>query len=299
MADNMWEPVCVVGLGAMGGAVAARLAAAGREVVGYDLDEVAVRRAAEAGVTVSAGPAEAVTGARTVITSLPDAAAVRAAWCGPGGLVRHAAPGTFAVELSTIDPGTMREIAVPARAAGLRVVDCAVSGGPEEAAAGALALIAGAWEADLRDLEPLLGRIGTSVAHTGDVGTGKVVKLVNNLMSMANVLVAAEAFQIGVAAGVEPERLFDVLSRSGGRSHHFTKRFPWAIAGDFRPRFTVALGEKDLGLGLDLARSVGVPAPAASVARSMYAMAVAEGLAGQDIVALNRLYQRWAERAHE
>lgn len=297
MADGRWEPVCVVGLGTMGGAVAAHLVGAGHQVSGYDTSEAAVRRAEEAGVRTAASLAEAVAGARTVITSLPDSAAVRTVWSGPDGLVRHAAPGAFAVELSTIDPDTMREVAGPAREAGLRVVDCAVSGGPDEAANGSLALIVGAEQAELRDLEPLLARIGVSTAHTGPVGTGKVVKLVNNLMSMANVLIAAEAFEIGVAAGVDPERLFDVLSGGGGRSHHFTKRFPWALAGDFRARFTVALGEKDLGLGLELARSVGMPAPAASMVRSMYAMAAAEGLANQDIVALTRLYRRWGQRA--
>src|SRR6516164_2227111 len=115
------------------------------------------------------------------------------------------------------------------------------------------------------------------------------------MMSMGNVLVAAEAFALGVAAGVDPQTLYDVLSVSGGRSHHFTKRFPNALKGDFSPGFKMELGEKDLALAIALGRSRRLPTPAASAVRELYAMALAEGLRGQDIVALLAMYRRWAE----
>lgn len=288
------ERICVVGLGNMGGSVAARLAETGHDVVGYDPDVSARDRAAQAGVTATGVLAEAVTDAGVVITSLPNSAIVRSVWLGDGGLVRLAPRGCFVVELSTIDPTTMRDLAADARTAGLRVLDCPVSGGPGEARKGTLSLIVGGHEADVEEIRPLLNDIGATVSYTGDVGTAKVVKLVNNMMSMGNVLVAAEAFAIGVEAGVEPRRLYDVLSASGGRSHHFTKRFPKALDGDFQPGFTMRLGEKDLTLALELARSVGLPAPAAATARDLYGIAVAEGFADDDIVALLNLYRRWA-----
>ena len=287
------DPVCVVGLGNMGGSVAANLIHKGHDVVGYDPDPTARQRAADAGARVTGRLAAAVSGAEVIITSLPDAQVVRTVWLGDDGIVAHADPESFLVELSTIDPDTMRDVAAPARAKGLRVLDCAVSGGPAEARNGTLALIVGADDRDLTDARPLLDDLG-KISHTGEVGTGKIVKLVNNLMSMGNVLVAAEAFAVGVAAGMDPQRLYDVLSGSGGRSHHFTKRFPKALAGDFSPGFTIRLGEKDLGLGLDLARRVGIPAPSAATTRQMYALAIAEGLGDEDIVALLRLYQQWA-----
>lgn len=296
MASSI-DPVCVVGLGNIGGSVAANLVDKGHDVVGFDLDPAARDRAAGAGARVTDVFADAVSGAAAVVTSLPDARVVRSVWTGDDGLVACAPPGAFAVELSTIDPETMRDVAASAREVDLRVLDCAVSGGPAEARDGTLSLIVGAADDDLDAARPLLEDIGT-VSHTGPVGTGKVVKLVNNLMSMGNVLVAAEAFAVGVAAGMDPQRLYDVLSVSGGRSHHFTKRFPKALTGDFTPGFTMRLGEKDLGLGLELARQVGVPAPSAATARQMYALALAEGLADDDIVALLRLYQRWGE-GHE
>lgn len=290
------DPVCVVGLGNIGGAVLTNLVDRGHEVVGHDPDPSARKRAADAGAHVTDVLTEAVAGAGVTITSLPDAPVVRSVWLDDGGLVASAARDSYVLELSTIDPDTMREIVAPAHAAGLRVLDCGVSGGPVEARQGTLSLIVGADDDDLTDATALLEHLG-SVSHTGPVGTGKIVKLVNNLMSMGNVLVAAEAFAVGVAAGMDPQRLYDVLAVSGGRSHHFTKRFPKALADDFSPGFTMRLGEKDLGLGLELAQRVGVPAPSAATARQMYALALAEGLGSDDIVALLRLYQRWAGTA--
>ena len=158
-----------------------------------------------------------------------------------------------------------------------------------------LILIAGGDTADVARAEPILKLLGNEWKYTGGVGTAKVVKIVNNMMSMGNVLVAAEAFALGVAAGVEPEKLYDVLSVSGGRSHHFTKRFPNAIKGDFSPGFKMELGEKDLALGIELGRVTRMPTPSASATRELYALALAEGFRGQDIVSLLAMYQNWAK----
>jgi 3-hydroxyisobutyrate dehydrogenase-like beta-hydroxyacid dehydrogenase len=140
-------------------------------------------------------------------------------------------------------------------------------------------------------------RLGANWQHTGDVGTAKVVKIVNNMMSLGNVLVAAEAFALGTSAGVEPNRLFAVLSKSGGRSFHFEKRFPNALRGDFSPGFKIELAEKDLALAVDLGRQMKMPTPAASHARELYALALAEGCRGLDIVGLLTVYSRWASHA--
>jgi len=139
--------------------------------------------------------------------------------------------------------------------------------------------------------------LGQTWQHTGEVGTAKVVKIVNNMMSMGNVLVASEAFSLGVAAGVDPQKLFDVISVSGGRSHHFTKRFPNALQDNFEPGFKMELGEKDLSLGVELGRAMKMPTPTTSLAREMYALALAEGYRGKDIVALMDMYRQWAKTA--
>ncbi|MBS0243068.1 MAG: NAD(P)-dependent oxidoreductase, partial [Proteobacteria bacterium] len=292
----MAEKIAVIGMGQMGSGMARRLKANGLDVVGYDANTQARQALAKEGFTMAASTKEAVGGRSIVLTSLPDPAAVRAAWTGPGGLVESAAKGTVILELSTIDPTTMREVGAVAAAKGIDVVDCPVSGGPNEAANGTMTLICGGDEAVLARVEPILKLLGSTWKHTGAVGTAKAVKLVNNMMSMGNVLIAAEAFAMGQAAGVDPEKLFDVLSVSGGRSFHFQKRFPNAIKGDYRPGFKMELGEKDLALAMDFARSLNMPTPGTAAVRNLMAIALSDGYRGQDVVALHDMYLKWAKK---
>lgn len=291
----MSEKAAVIGMGQMGSGMAGRLVESGLDVVGFDISADQRSRLTGDGFRMTSSIAEAVDGRSLVLTSLPDPKAVNEAWLGADGIVAHAAKGTLCIELSTIDPKTMQQVAAAAADRGIAVVDCPVSGSPTEARAGKMVLIVGGEQVDVRRAEPVLKLLGTDWRHTGPVGTAKVVKIVNNMMSMGNVLVAAEAFALGVAAGVEPDKLYEVLSVSGGRSHHFTKRFPNALKGNFAPGFKMELGEKDLALGIELGRATRVPTPAASATRELYALALAEGFRGKDIVALLAMYQSWAK----
>lgn len=295
----MAETIAVIGMGQMGSGMARRLAASGYDVVGYDLNTQTRQALRKEGMTIADSAKEAVAGRGIILTSLPDPAAVRGAWLGDGGLVDVVETGSLILELSTIDPATMKDVGAAAAAAGIDVIDCPVSGSPAEAALGKLVLIVGGEAATVKRAEPVLALLGETWRHTGPVGTAKVVKLVNNMMSMGNVLVAAEAFQLGVAAGVEPETLFEVISVSGGRSHHFLKRFPNVLKEDYRPGFKMELGEKDLALAIEFGRAMRMPTPAASLVREMMATALAEGYRGQDIVALADMYRRWAKTGAE
>jgi 3-hydroxyisobutyrate dehydrogenase len=292
----MQDRVAVIGMGQMGANMAARLTEGGFDVLGYDISPARRQDLAERQVAVADTLAAALAGRRMVLTSLPDPAAARAGWLGPDGLVALAEPGSLILELSTIDPGTMREIGEAAAARGLAVVDCPVSGGPNEARRGEMVLIVGGSQADIARAEPVLRQLGATWSHTGPVGTAKAVKLVNNMMSLGNVLIASEAFALGEAAGVAPDKLYEVLSVSGGRSFHFTKRFPKALAGDFEPGFKMELGEKDLALAIDMGRAVRQPTPAASMVREFMAMALAQGHRGRDIVALLEMFRGFSEQ---
>jgi 3-hydroxyisobutyrate dehydrogenase len=283
--------VGVVGLGVMGRALSRRLLAAGHEVRGHDVSAEALRQAAALGVV--AAPPHRLAELEVVLTSLPDDAAAAAVLLPPDGLAAGLRPGAAIVELSTLLPRTVRAVDEAARPRGVRVVDCAVSGGPAEAASGALVLLVGARDEDVESVRPLLEDLGT-IQHAGAVGDGKAVKLANNVMTMGNVLVAAEAFALGVSAGVEPRRLFEILSVSGGRSHHFLKRFPWLLERDFEARFSLRLGEKDLRLALALAGETGAAMPATAVVQQLYRAAIALGSAEEDVVAVARLYERLA-----
>ncbi|MBV9834082.1 MAG: NAD(P)-dependent oxidoreductase [Alphaproteobacteria bacterium] len=292
----MKRRIAVLGMGQMGSGMAGRLVESGHDVIGYDINPATRAALTKTGMAMADSIKAALAGREIILTSLPDPKAVQAAWLGDGGLIASADAGSLCIELSTIDPATMREVGEAAAARGLDVVDCPVSGSPAEARLGKLVLIAGGERQTVDRANPILLSLGETWKYTGGIGTAKVVKLVNNMMSMGNVLIACEAFALGTAAGVEPEALYDVLSVSGGRSHHFTKRFPNALKGNFDPGFKMELGEKDLALAIDLGRSTKMPTPGASTVRELFALALSEGYRGRDIVALLQMYQEWAKR---
>lgn len=283
--------VAVVGLGQMGSAVALNLRDQGFDVVGWDIAPAARERVAAQGVPAGETLADALKGRAYVLSSLPNGAIVRQSWLGQDGIVEQAEADATLIDLSTIEPSAMRDVADHALAHGLRVLDCPVSGGPVEARAGKLIVMVGGEAAVMEQARPLLQALGPTIRHTGGVGTAKVVKIVNNTMAMGNLLVACEAFSLGEAMGVDATTLFDVLSESGGRSMTFTKRFPPALKGDFEARFKLELAEKDLALGLSMARELGVQAPAATLVRDLFGQAVAQGYGGKDAVALLAMYR--------
>lgn len=283
-----------IGVGAMGGGMTKRLLDSGYTVCVYDISTDNVNRAVKAGADKAETLSELAGKSNVFMVSLPNPQAVQAALAGEEGLLNYVPEGAVLIELSSIDPRTMRDVAEKMQTRGVDCLDVPVSGSPKEAEKGELVLIAGGREEIFSRMAPVLNTIGKSVMHVGDVGVAKTIKLVNNVMSMANVLVAAEAFTMGVKAGVDPDLLFQVLSNSGGRSHHFTKRFPNALQGNFEPGFTVELGEKDLRLALQMAHEVGSPLPVAALAQQLYVSLESTGRGKKDIVAILNLYEEWA-----
>ena len=282
-----------VGLGTMGGQMARRLAASGYRVTGYDVNPDSAGRAREGGVLLAASPGGAAETADFVLSSLPDPDTVRRAYLGADGVLSTARRGTTLVDLSTIDPDTWREVAAAAKSKGVDCLDAPVSGGPTEAGNGKLVFLIGGDPAVLERCRPILLTLGTDLHHIGPLGSGQVVKIVNNVMSMGNVAVAAEAMVLGVKAGVDPQRLFDILSTSGGRSHHFLKRFPNVLAGDFTPHFSIGLSRKDVSLALALAARLEMPMLVTSTVRQVYEAAHAQGLGQLDMAAVTALYEQW------
>ena len=282
-----------VGLGTMGGPMARRLAAQGHQVTGYDVDAARAARAREGGVTLATSPAGAAEQADAVLSSLPDPATLRRVYLGADGVLGTVKAGATLVDLSTVDPDTWREVAIAAGAKGVDCLDAPVSGGPTEAGTGKLVFLVGGETAVLERCRPLLMTLGTEIHHVGPLGSGQIIKLVNNVMSIGNVAVAAEAMVLGVKAGMDPQRLFDILSTSGGRSHHFLKRFPNVLAGDFTPYFGIGLSRKDIGLALGMAARLEVPMLVASTVRQVYEAAHAQGFGGLDMAGVTRLYEEW------
>jgi 3-hydroxyisobutyrate dehydrogenase-like beta-hydroxyacid dehydrogenase len=283
-----------IGLGTMGGQMARRLVEQGYTVRGYDPSAERAAAAKAAGVVLDSSPGRVAAASDFVLSSLPDPAAVRGAYLGEDGVLAGAHAGMVWIDLSTIDPETCREVAAKAAAAKIDCLDAPVSGGPVEAGTGKLVFMVGGDAKVVERARPVLMALATEIHHVGPLGSGLIVKLVNNVMSMGNMVVAAEAMVLGVKAGMDPRQLFDILCTSGGRSHHFLKRMPNVLAGDFTPNFSIALSKKDVSLALGLAAGLGFPMIVASAVRQVYEAAAAQGLANQDMAAVTRLYEEWA-----
>lgn len=287
--------VGVIGLGHMGGGMAARLVDSGHTVLGFDVDSRSQEIAEKNGVKIIGSIEQLVSEVEVVVTSLPNSKIVKNVWLGEDGIARHAQSGLVILEVSTIDPETMKEVA-SAVAEGVAVIDAPVSGGPIEARNGTLTLILGGDPSHIEQCQDVISSLSSVSYHCGPIGTGKVVKLTNNVMSAANILIAVEAFSIATQAGMEPKMLYEILSQSGGASSQFIKRFPWLIEGDLNARFTIDLTLKDLGLALDMAKNVGVPSPITSSVREIYQMAVGSSMGNKDMIAVSELYKSWAKR---
>lgn len=287
----MTARIGVVGLGAMGGTIAERLVSEGWEVLGHDRDATALDRAAAAGVR----PATIgqVADVDLLIVSLPHDEVVIEA-------VTELAlylDGARLIEMSTILPETMRRVADLLNGRVGELIDAPVSGGPNEARTGTLSLMVGAAAEPGHLVGSVLASLGT-VSPVGGIGEGKALKLVNNLIAMGNIAVMAEGFELGAALGVEPQVIYDVINRSGGRSNHFAKRIPWVLDDDFRARFAVRLAEKDLRLAAMTADALGMDLPVTDLARSRFRDAMDAGLAEEDAIALVKLYRSSGTTRH-
>jgi 3-hydroxyisobutyrate dehydrogenase len=287
----MADMVGVLGLGNIGGGMSRRLLDSGYEVAGYDPSSEAAGRARGMGVRVTASARELAGSVPVVVSSLPNPASVLDACLGAGGMLAAMNAGATLIETSTIDPHTMERVGREAQARGLRVLDVTLSGEPPQAAKGELVFMIGGDEAVLEACRPLLEALSRKIHHTGGIGTGKTVKLVNNLMSLSNIAAAAEAFVLGVKCGMEPQRLFDILSTSGGRSAHFNHDWPGVLQGDYRPGFKTSLAAKDMGLILDLAAQEQYAAVLAPVIARLYGEAVAAGSGEEHFTSLVKLFE--------
>lgn len=280
--------VGVIGLGAMGGAIAVRLTQAGFDVHGYDISQPAIDRFVSQGGTASSD-LDAVAVAQFVITSLPNDEILWTAL--RSGLMDKLRPSQTLIEMSTILPQTMTDIAseLKKKVHGVEIVDAPVSGGPNEARDGKLSLLVGVEGEQLQPgTNELLSKLGI-VDLLGPVGNGKALKLVNNMISLGITAVAIEGFQLGTELGLDQETMYKVLCQSSASSKMFGKRGSYILENDFAARFAMYLAEKDTRLALQTAHSQRFPTPILANIHQRYESAIARGLGGEDIAALIKL----------
>lgn len=288
----MKKRVGFIGVGKMGSGMACNLLKNGYTLVVFDVSEEAVNMIKQAEKARS--PKEVAEKSDVIISSLPGSREVEEVYLGENGVLKGAKKGATIIDVSTIDPQTTKKIAKEASKMGVKMLDAPVSGSPKMAAEAMLTIMVGGEKETFRECEELLKTLGKTVNYVGDTGSGNTVKLVNNLMSTGNMLVAAEAFIVGVKAGVDPDVLFNVLSTGRGRSVQFMERFPNILKGDFKPGFTLDYARKDLGFALDLARELKTPLPVASLVLQLYTAASASGLGEEDFMAVIKLFEEYA-----
>ena len=284
-----------IGLGIMGSRMARTLSKAGYGLTVFDVDRSRMDALKAVGASVAVSARAVAQGSEMVFSSLPVPATVKAVYLGPDGVLQGAVPGTILVDMSTVDPETTRAVSKAAAERNVQYLDAPVSGGYREAENGTLVIIVGGDRDAFEGCREVLGALGSTVHYAGPSGAGNIVKLINNVMSMGNVLVAAEAFVVGVKAGMDAQTLFDIIRTSAGRSYHFEKRFPNILARNFEPGFTVDLARKDLGLAVDMARMHDVPVPAMSLIHQLYNASSTLGDGPKDFASIVKVFEAWAK----
>jgi len=248
------EKIGFIGLGNMGGPMAMRLAAAGHDVVAFDINETALELAVDGGCTAAADANECARHAGLLMTSLPRPDHVQAVMV-DGGALGELTPGSIWVDLTTNRKEFVLELASKAPE-GVTVVECPVTGAVDGARNGKLTLFAGGSEADLDRVVPVVENLGRAI-RCGDIGTGNVTKLVTNQLWFIHAASIGEAFALGMSNGVELEVLWDAIKDSVGDSFVARHDAPSIFAGHYDPSFTLDLCMKDLGLTMELSENVG------------------------------------------
>jgi 3-hydroxyisobutyrate dehydrogenase len=287
--------VAFIGLGNMGLPMAQNLIKAGHQVTGVDLSAAAKDKLKASGGALADSAGAAATRADVVVTMLPSGKEVRALYLDAGGIVAGAKKGALLIDSSTIDVESARVVAKAATEKGLLMVDAPVSGGVGGASAGTLTFMVGGSDAAFAKAKPFLDAMGKTIVHAGGDGNGQAAKICNNMILGISMIAVSEAFVLAEKLGLDPQKLFDISSKSSGQCWSMTSYCP--VPGpvpaspanrDYQAGFTAAMMLKDLKLSQDAARTAGAATPLGADASSLYSRYVESGEAGRDFSGIIR-----------
>jgi 2-hydroxy-3-oxopropionate reductase len=281
--------VAFIGLGIMGGPMAANLVKAGFEVVGYNRSPGKVKELVERGGRGAESVAEAVREADVVITMVPDSPDVEAVTGGDDGVFANAREGALHIDMSTIRPDVAVRVAQAGQAAGVRVLDAPVSGGEAGAVEASLSIMVGGEAEDFEAAKPVLDALGKTIVHVGPAGSGQTVKAANQLIVAGNIQLVAEAIVFLEAYGVDTGSALQVLGGGLAGSTVLARKGENMLARNFQPGFRLALHHKDMGIVTSAAREAGVTIPLGAVVAQLVAAMVARGDGGLDHSGLLKL----------
>ena len=281
--------IAFIGVGNMGGPMARNLLKAGEGVTAFDVSVAALKPVNDAGGKSAATAFEAVHSADVVITMLPAGQHVRGVYLEEESILTAAKKDALLIDCSTIDIDSARAVHVAAEKAGFDFLDAPVSGGVGGAEAGTLAFMCGGSDKAFARAEPILQKMGKRIVHAGGAGAGQAAKICYNMLLAISMIGTCEAFVLGEKLGLDPQKLFDIMSAASGQCWSLTTYCP--VPGpvptapsnrDYTGGFATALMLKDLKLAQSAAQNAGATTPMGAEAAQLYALMAAKGHAGMD-----------------
>ncbi|MFN7165886.1 MAG: NAD(P)-dependent oxidoreductase [Pannonibacter sp.] len=287
----MSDKIALIGAGAMGGAIGARLVATGTDLIVYDRDPEKMAALVAKGASAASSAAYAASEAKAAILSLNSAAIVRAAVLGPQGVAEGARPGTLIIDMSSIDPETTKALSAECAVRGLRWVDSPLSGGIPKAAIGQLTLMQGGAAADVEDAQAILSNLAGNQTRMGGPGAGQTTKMINQVLCGLGFLAVAEATALAEAAGVDLDKIPMALKGGRADSALLQEYMPRFAARDYRRTGRIDNMVKDLNAAQDLARLTNTSMPLTAICAEVHRMLTAAGLGGEDQAALMEFFK--------
>jgi 2-hydroxy-3-oxopropionate reductase len=284
-----------IGLGIMGKPMAKNLLKAGYSLTVYDIVPEKTKEVVEAGANEGSSSKEVAEKSEIIITMLPNSPEVKDAVLGAGGVLDGAKAGTILIDMSSIAPLASQEISSKAKEKGVIMLDAPVSGGEPKAIEGTLAIMVGGPQETFDEVKDILGIMGASVTLVGEIGSGNMTKLANQIIVALNIAAMSEAMVLAAKAGVDPEKVFQAIRGGLAGSTVLDAKMPLVLKGNFKPGFRIELHIKDLANALDTAHGIGVSVPlSAAVMEVMQALKV-DGKGVDDHGGIIQFYEKLAK----
>jgi len=284
-----------IGLGIMGKPMARNLLKAGYPLTVYDIVPDKAEEVVEAGAEASSSSKEVAEKSEVIITMLPNSPDVKEAVLGKNGVLEGAKPGTILIDMSSIAPLASKEVAEKAKEKGVTVLDAPVSGGEPKAIEGTLAIMVGGPQETFDEVEDILSVMGASVTRVGEIGSGNMTKLANQIIVALNIAAMSEAMVLAAKAGVNAEKVFQAIRGGLAGSTVLDAKMPLVLEGNFKPGFRIELHIKDLANALDTAHEVGVPVPLSSAVMEVMQALKVDGKGADDHGGIIQFYEKLAQ----
>mgnify|MGYP001133236605 CR=1 FL=1 len=284
-----------IGLGIMGKPMAKNLLKAGYSLIVNDINSEAVAEVVAVGAASASSAKDVAAQSDVIVTMLPNSPHVKQVVLGEGGVAEGAREGSIVVDMSSISPIVSREVSAELAKKGVVMLDAPVSGGEPKAIDGTLAIMVGGPEDAFAKVEPILSVMGGSVTLVGEIGSGNITKLANQIMVASNIAGMAEALVLATKANVDPEKVFKAIRGGLAGSTVLDAKAPLVLGGNFKPGFRIDLHIKDLQNALDTAGSVDTPTPISNSVIEMMKALSADGKGSDDHGGLIQWYEKLAK----